>query len=95
MSSTEIPHAPEAAAAPRPWARGLFSLAFIVMFAVAETLLTVLAVVQFLWLMLYRAPNAQLRGFGASLGAWMAQVARFQSAQTEDKPFPWGEWPKA
>ena len=99
MSSTEIPHAAEpaadAASAPRPWARGLFSLAFILLFALAETLLTVLAIVQFGWLLLYRTPNPQLRAFGASLGAWMAQVARFQAAQTEDKPFPWGDWPKS
>ncbi len=93
MSSSETPQT-AATDAPRPWARGLFALIFIVLFAVAETLLTIVAVVQFGWMLFYRAPNARLRDFGVSLGAWMAQVARFQAAQSEDKPFPWADWPK-
>lgn len=92
MTSTETPRA-ERAAAPRDWARGLYALVFILLFAVAETLLTLLAVLQFGWLIVYRAPNPQLKAFGASLGAWMAQVARFQAADSEAKPFPWAPWP--
>jgi hypothetical protein len=81
-------------AAPRDrWLRGLFMFLFLIFFGVAETLLGLLAVLQFLWLVVTGAPNHMLRRFGASLALWMADAARFQACETEEKPFPWKPWP--
>lgn len=77
------------------WMRGLFMLVFIVLFAVAETLLSLLAVIQFFWLLFTKKPNPSLRKFGVSLGNWTLEVADFQSCATEDKPFPWKAWPSS
>lgn len=56
----------------------------------AQTLLTVMTIVQFI-IMLFnkREPNEQLEEFGTSLGMWMAKAARFQTAASEVKPWPW------
>ena len=92
MSSTDT-QAPTPAQGSRPWMRGVYMALFLLFFAVAETVLTLVAVVQFGWMLAYRAPQPDLRRFGVALGAWLAEVARFQSGETEEKPFPWGDWP--
>ncbi len=74
------------------WMRGLLMLVLAAMFALAETVLAVLALVQFLWMLFTKEKNSLLVDFGVDLGEWMAATARFQSGATEDKPFPWGKW---
>jgi len=75
------------------WTRGLYMLAFILLFALAETVLTLIAILQFLWLIFTGRRNDALRDFGASLSIWMGDVARFQACDTDAKPFPWDRWP--
>lgn len=75
------------------WIRGLYMLFFIVAIGLAQTLINLMAVVQFMSMLLLRETNAVLASFGNSLGAWMAQTAQFQSGASEDKPFPWAPWP--
>jgi len=74
------------------WLRGLWMLVLAMMFGLAQTILGVLAVVQFLWMLLAKEKNHLLVEFGDDLGKWMAHVARFQSGASEDKPFPWAPW---
>ncbi len=61
-----------------------------VMLSIAQTVLTVATVVQFV-LMLINAgqPNARLAEFGTDLGVWIAKAARFQTGASEVKPWPW------
>lgn len=75
--------------------RGLFMLLFAIAFSVAQVLLNVVAVVQFLWLLTSNSPNQFVLRFGASLSVWLADVARFLSCASDEKPFPWKDWPKA
>jgi Domain of unknown function (DUF4389) len=74
------------------WMRGLFMLLFIMGFTVGQWLLNLLAIVQFLWLLFAREHNQFIAGFGNSLANWLAEVARFLTCATEDKPFPWRPW---
>jgi hypothetical protein len=63
-----------------------------VMISVAQTVLGVLTVIQFVILLTnQRKPNAQLAEFGTSLGIWIAKAARYQTAASEVKPWPWTE----
>ena len=55
-------------------------------------LLNFLAVVQFVWLLIAREPNQFIAGFGISLAIWLAEVARFLTFATDEKPFPWRTW---
>ncbi|HBN32189.1 MAG: DUF4389 domain-containing protein [Rhodobacterales bacterium] len=79
-------------AEPSIWMRGLFMLIFAVFFGLAETVLLAIAVVQFLWMIFAKEKNQALADFGVSVGKWLSQVAAFQTAATEEKPFPWGKW---
>ncbi|KAB2911270.1 MAG: DUF4389 domain-containing protein [Hyphomicrobiaceae bacterium] len=80
---------------PSAWKRGLFMLLFAVAFSVGQSLLFLLALVQFLWLLFAGEPNQFLTRFGRSLSAWLAHAARFLSCATDDMPFPWQGWPDA
>ncbi|MFN3938533.1 MAG: DUF4389 domain-containing protein [Gemmobacter sp.] len=76
-----------------PWQRGLVMVVFAVLFNLAQTVLLVCAVAQFLWLLIDTRRNDRVAEFGEGLGRWLAEVARFQTGATEDRPFPWGRWP--
>ena len=77
------------------WMRGLFMLLFVIGFAIGQWLLNLLAIVQFLWLLFAREPNLALASFGNSLSIWLAEVGRFQTCASDEKPFPWRLWPDA
>ncbi len=77
------------------WKRGLFMLLFAIAFGVGQFVLNVTAVVQFLWLLFASEPNQFLVRFGRSLSAWLADTARFMTCASDDKPFPWQQWPDA
>jgi hypothetical protein len=76
------------------WKRGLFTLAFMVLYSVGQSLLFLTAVIQFIWLLVAGAPNALLSRFGNALAIWLAEAARFLTCASESKPFPWQEWPR-
>ena len=75
------------------WKRGLFMLLFAIAFGFGQSLLGVLAVVQFLWLLFAGEPNRILQRFGRSLSAWFGETARFMSCASDERPFPWRAWP--
>ena len=77
------------------WMRGLYMLLFIIGFTIGQWLLNLLAIVQFLWLLAAREPNQFLVRFGNTLAIWLADIGRFLSCATDDKPFPWRPWPDA
>jgi Domain of unknown function (DUF4389) len=77
------------------WKRGLLMLLFVIAFGAAQMVLNTIAIVQFLWLLFTREPNNPLVRFGNSLAIWLADVARFQTCATDERPFPWRPWPKA
>jgi succinate-acetate transporter protein len=60
------------------------------MLSIAQTVLTVLTVVQFVIMLVNNGDrNARLADFGTDLGIWMAKAARYQSAASNVKPWPW------
>jgi Domain of unknown function (DUF4389) len=82
---------PEPGVAPKGsiWMRGLMMLIIGILISLAQTVLHALTVVQFVLMLINRGkPNAQIAGFGKSLGAWLAKAAVFQTAASEAKPWP-------
>jgi hypothetical protein len=77
------------------WMRGLFMLLLLLAFGVAQGLLWVTALVQFLWLLFAGEPNAAVARFGRSLSRWLADTGRYLMCASEVKPFPWAPWPSA
>ena len=75
------------------WLRGLFMILFGILYSLVGTVLVVVAVLQFILVLLGSAPNARLLSFGRSLGSYAQQIVHFQSFNTEKKPFPFSDWP--
>lgn len=72
------------------WIRLLWMILIGVLMNLAQTLLGVLAVIQLIIMALSKsAPNGEIAAFGKRLGLWLAKAARFQTAATEEKPWPW------
>jgi hypothetical protein len=71
------------------WLRGLMMVIIALMIGAAQSILFLATLVQFVLMLLDKGqPNAQLAHFGELVGKWMAKAARFQTAKTEDKPWP-------
>ena len=71
------------------WFRGLWMVILAVLFGVAEMLLLVFAVLQFLWLLFAKKRNRFVADAGETLARWLQATARYQTAASDDKPFPW------
>ena len=75
------------------WKRGLFMLLFVLIYGVAEAVVLAVAVVQFGWLVVAEEKNERLQRFGASLSAFIYEIVRFWTFVSDEKPFPFSEWP--
>jgi hypothetical protein len=74
------------------WVRLLNVVIIAVLMSFASTLLGFLTVAQFLIMVFNkRRPNDQLAEIGTTMGVWMAKAARYQTAASEVKPWPWTE----
>lgn len=73
-------------------ARLLYMVLIWVMLNFAQTVLAVVTVIQLVIMLVdNRRPNARLADFGTDLGVWIAKAARYQTAASEVKPWPWTE----
>lgn len=72
--------------------RLIYMLLIAFMISVAQTVLGVAAVVQFIVMLVNnKEPNPRLASFGTDLGIWIAKAARYQTAASNVKPWPWTE----
>ncbi|WP_170937108.1 MULTISPECIES: DUF4389 domain-containing protein [Rhodomicrobium] len=75
------------------WVRALFMIAFLILFGIGQTVLTAAAILQFLWEAITGQSNANITLFGRSLARWLSAVVLYLLHDTDDKPFPWADWP--
>lgn len=73
--------------------RGLFMLLMGMLYSLAGTVLLAVAVIQFVFLIAAEKPNTRLTAFGKSLAEYIRQIVEFQTFVTEEKPFPFSDWP--
>lgn len=72
--------------------RLLWMIVIGVMMSFAQTVVTVVTVIQFIIMLTNkRQPNEQLADFGTTVGIWVAKAARYQTAASEVRPWPWSE----
>lgn len=63
-----------------------------VMISIAQTVLGFMTVVQLVIMLINnKEPNERIAEFGTDLGIWIAKAARYQTAASEVKPWPWTE----
>lgn len=98
MSDADLPSRPAEPREPdatRPlnenlWARLLYSILIAMLFSLLQSVLGVLAVLQVVLLLVNgRVPNPNIAKLGASLGRWCDRAARYLTAESEEKPWPW------
>jgi len=75
------------------WLRALFMILLGILYSLAGTVMFVVVVFQFVILLLSNEPNQRLLVFGRNLGVYIQQIVNFQTFNTEDKPFPFSDWP--
>ncbi|MBO6883380.1 MAG: DUF4389 domain-containing protein [Marivita sp.] len=72
--------------------RLIYMILIAIMISVAQTVLGVMTVIQFvIMLVSNKQPNERLSEFGTDLGIWIAKAARYQTAASNVKPWPWTE----
>jgi len=72
--------------------RLVYMVLIAIMISIAQTILGVATLVQFIIMVLNnKQPNERLADFGTDLGIWIAKAARFQTAASDVKPWPWTE----
>ncbi|MCW8915898.1 MAG: DUF4389 domain-containing protein [Magnetovibrio sp.] len=74
------------------WMRLLFIILFAIAFNIAELLIAVIAIFQFFKVLFTKTPNEKLQGFGADLAAYIADVARYLTYQSDKMPYPVSDW---
>lgn len=86
---TDIPGGTDAGRS-KLWMRLLHMVLISLLIGAASAVMHVMTVVQFVIMLVDKgAPNPQIAAFGKSLGAWIAKAIRFQTAESDDKPWPW------
>lgn len=78
------------------WIRLLFIVLYVVLWQIAEIVLAVTVVIQFLWTLFCGSPNPSLREFGQRLGLWLQQMVDYLTYVGDQRPWPFGlDWPEA
>ena len=75
------------------WVRFAYMVLFTVLLLAARLVISVLVLVQFILVLFSSKDNENLRNLGQGLGKWVYQTIMFLTFNTENKPFPFDEWP--
>jgi len=76
------------------WLRGLYMLIFMFFLWVAKFVSSVVILFLFLTVVFTAETNKRLVKFGKSLSVYQYQVMMFLTYNSEEHPFPMGEWPE-
>ncbi|MDF3055489.1 MAG: putative lipase [Gammaproteobacteria bacterium] len=74
--------------------RLLFMLFFVLCHYIIRLIVYVLAIAQFLVVLVTSKPHEGLRKFGQALSYYAYQILQFLTYNTEEKPFPFSPWPQ-
>ncbi|MEE8119028.1 MAG: DUF4389 domain-containing protein [Gammaproteobacteria bacterium] len=77
------------------WIRLLYMALFVAFYLVAEILLSAMVIFQFLHRLLLGSTNDYVLKFTDGLAQYFFQVIRYLAFNTEEKPFPFTDWPKS
>ncbi|MES2824802.1 MAG: DUF4389 domain-containing protein [Pseudomonadota bacterium] len=75
------------------WLRLVFMLIFAALLQLASIVMWILVIAQFLFSLFTGEDNINLRKFGHSLSTYIFHTLKFLSYNSEEKPFPFSDWP--
>ncbi|SDT44964.1 protein of unknown function [Pseudomonas asplenii] len=73
--------------------RVVWMLVFLLVWQVAQFILGVVVLIQLGYRLFYGAPSGNLMSFGDSLSQFLAQIGRFGTFHSDQKPWPFADWP--
>ena len=73
--------------------RLFYAIGFFVVYRLLDVVVIIITVVQFLHQLFIGEPHADLTVFGRNLAAYIAQIANYLFWSSDDKPFPFSDWP--
>lgn len=76
------------------WKRGLYMVLYIIFSRIAEVVLGVVVLFQFLLKLFTGETNDRLLKLGQGLSTYLYQVFQFLTYNSEYLPYPFGAWPK-
>ncbi|MCK7595797.1 DUF4389 domain-containing protein [Microbulbifer sp. CAU 1566] len=77
------------------WVRLLFMVLFVILLEIAGVVMLATIVLQFLFAIVSGGPNDNLRQLGNQIASYIYQTLQFLIYNTEEKPFPFAEWPES
>jgi hypothetical protein len=75
--------------------RFIFMVLFVVVYKLLDVVLLLVVAVQFLFHLFTDNDNETLRQFGDGLSCYYYQIYRYLTYNTEEKPFPFSDWPSS
>ena len=77
------------------WVRLAYMVLFSVLLMAGRSVISLIVLAQFLFVLVTGKDNDNLRNLGQGLGKWVYQTILFLTFNAESKPFPFDEWPVA
>ncbi|MCZ6710253.1 MAG: DUF4389 domain-containing protein, partial [Gammaproteobacteria bacterium] len=75
------------------WMRALFMVFFLIAYSVAEAVVVLLVLFQFVTILVTGDSNRNALRLGNNLSTYVYQILQFQTFNTESRPFPFSDWP--
>ncbi len=77
------------------WMRLVYMVLFAVIFNIAEFVIVVVVVVQFLFKLFTGKANENLGALGQTVASYVYEMIAYLTFHTDDMPYPFGPWPTA
>jgi hypothetical protein len=75
------------------WLRFLYMILFAVIFNIAEFVVVVVVIVQFITKLFTGDVHKRLVEFADNVAQYLADIVRYLAFRTEELPYPFGDWP--
>jgi len=75
------------------WIRGLYMIFFAIAYSLAELVILLVVVFQFVAILLTGRANENALRLGNNLSTYVYQIFQFQTFNSETRPFPFADWP--
>jgi hypothetical protein len=76
------------------WIRGLYMLLFLATYSVAEVVLVVVVLYQFISRLITNQQNDRLLKLGQQLSTYLYQLVMYFTFNSEERPYPFAAWPR-
>ena len=74
--------------------RLLYTIFFVVITKIVSLIICIVVIAQFLYSWIGNSLNEKLLSFSASLSEYAKQLIAYISFNSDEKPWPMGEWPR-